>query len=129
MLVVDKWACGLYAGRFQPAGVRRIWVISERRHGALGAEFTHVADAQSDSNRCRRRAHSYQAAHSSSMATYTFEKFTPRIPPHPEDGREWQFRLVLDDGRTIYADEIVELARVLVGLGCHGYLGQWALLK
>ena len=49
------------------------------------------------------------------MATYIFEKFTPKIPRHPEDGHEWQFRLVLDDGRTIYADEIVELARVLVG--------------
>jgi len=49
------------------------------------------------------------------MATHTLEKFTAEIPPHPDEGRRWQFRLVLDNGRTVYADEVVELARVLVG--------------
>jgi hypothetical protein len=49
------------------------------------------------------------------MATYTLEHPTAEIPPHPEEGHRWQFRLVLDSGRTIYADEVVELARVLVG--------------
>lgn len=49
------------------------------------------------------------------MATHTLENFIVEIPPHPEDGRKWQFRLILDNGRTIYADEIVELARILVG--------------
>lgn len=49
------------------------------------------------------------------MATYTLEQFTAEIPPHPDEGRSWQFRLVLDNDRTIYADEVVELARALVG--------------
>ena len=49
------------------------------------------------------------------MATHTLENYIVKIPPHPEDGCKWQFRLILDNGRTIYADEIVELARILVG--------------
>ena len=52
MLVVDKWACGLYAGRFQPAGVRRIWVISERRHvWILKADETCSGQIETESGR------------------------------------------------------------------------------
>ena len=49
------------------------------------------------------------------MATYTLDKHSPEIPPHPEEGCSWEYRLILENGRTIYADQIVELARVLVG--------------
>lgn len=49
------------------------------------------------------------------MATHTLEELSNVVPPHPSAGCHWQYRLVLDNGRTIYADEVEELARVLVG--------------